>query len=322
MPLKVSTISKRFSNKWALKDVTFEVEDGEVFGVCGPAGSGKSALLEIIEGRSIPNGGTCVFETDDHAAPAPPETLFLASEELRQPGIFSRIFGGSPRSSKSATEAVEMVAKAVVAPAKLIIFDGLFDRLGPNQAGDQIRGLRSAVADGGKICVIASNRFSLLSEACDRIAVLSYGEVLQTDSPQELYNSPVDAKVAAITGRINLIEARRLSSSKEDHPEYQTIVGSHRITAERTEGRRLRPLNQNVQLGIRPENISIAFGASFPEDNILKAVLKEIRFCGPETLVECDAGGLRLTVAVRRLVGLEIGNECVLGLPPERIMLL
>lgn len=78
-------------------------------------------------------------------------------------------------------------------------------------------------------------------------------------------------------------------------------------------------MNQNVTLGIRPEQISIAFGASFPEDNLLKAKITGIRFLGANTLVELDAHGLRLDALVPRLVGLDPGDKCMLGLPPDRI---
>lgn len=45
-------------------------------------------------------------------------------------------------------------------------------------------------------------------------------------------------------------------------------------------------LNQNVLLGIRPEHISISFGASSPEDNLIKATITRTQFLGGD-----DAGG-------------------------------
>ncbi|MBK9153835.1 MAG: TOBE domain-containing protein [Chloracidobacterium sp.] len=322
MPLKVSTISKRFSNKWALKDVTFEAADGEIFGFCGPAGSGRSVLLKIIAGKLTPSGGSTVLLPDEPSGHSSSNQPFYVSDDRSEAGLFGRLFGVGKSRRLSPDEVSKTTYEAVRSPAKLIIFDEIFERLGPNESRKQFRALRAAAAEAQKVIVISSSRFELLAEVCDRIAVLSDGEIIQVGPPEELYNIPENASVAETTGRINLIEARRLSSSKDDHPEFQTIVGSHRITAERPKGRRLAPLNRNVQLGIRPENISIAFGASFPEDNSLKAVLEDIRFCGSETLVDCNADGLSLTVAVRRLVGLDVGNECVLGLPPERIILL
>lgn len=85
------------------------------------------------------------------------------------------------------------------------------------------------------------------------------------------------------------------------------------------EKRSLGALNQNVWLGIRPEHISISFGASFPEDNLIKATITGVQFLGATTMVELDAEGLRLDALVPRLVGLNIGDTCMLGMPPDRI---
>jgi ABC-type Fe3+/spermidine/putrescine transport system ATPase subunit len=81
-------------------------------------------------------------------------------------------------------------------------------------------------------------------------------------------------------------------------------------------------LNQNINLMIRPEQISISFGASFPEDNLLKATVSAVTPMGATTRVELDCDGLRLEALVLRLVGLNIGEECMVGLPPDRIIVL
>ena len=105
-------------------------------------------------------------------------------------------------------------------------------------------------------------------------------------------------------------------------PEFYTIDGAHRIFAQPVEKGRLGAINQNVTLAIRPEQIAMSMGASFPEDNLLKGVVTAIRFRGSSTLIEFDAGGLTLETRVFKVVGLKIGDECMLGLPPHRIIVL
>ena len=63
------------------------------------------------------------------------------------------------------------------------------------------------------------------------------------------------------------------------------------------------------------------WGASFPEDNLLKATVKKIQFLGGTTLVDLDAEGLVLQALVLRVVGLNPGDECMVGLPPDRIQI-
>ena len=182
--------------------------------------------------------------------------------------------------------------------------------------------LRQRTRDKNLTVVFTTNDFDEIFALCDKVAVLAKGEIQQFDVPREVYEKPVNAEVARITGRNNLITARRLSSSKKETPEFLTLDGDHRVFADRPEKSALGAITQNVCLAIRPEHISISFGASFPEDNLLKATITEIIFQGSTTLVKLDANGLMLIALVLRLVGLNIGDECMVGLPPDRILVL
>jgi branched-chain amino acid transport system ATP-binding protein len=59
--LRLSQISKRFSGLEVLRDVAFEVSEGEVVGLIGPNGAGKTTLFNIISGSLKPNQGTVFF---------------------------------------------------------------------------------------------------------------------------------------------------------------------------------------------------------------------------------------------------------------------
>ena len=170
--------------------------------------------------------------------------------------------------------------------------------------------------------VYASSDFDLLTMIADDIAMLDQTRISEPRTPKEFYENPPTASAARLTGENNLFEARRLTSSDSDLPEFHTIDGGHRIFAFRADKSRLAPINQNSVLAIRPEQVVMSMGNSFPEDNLLRAVVTRIKFRGPTSLVEFDAGGLKLETRVFKVVGLEVGDECMLGLPPHRIMIL
>ena len=142
--------------------------------------------------------------------------------------------------------------------------------------------------------VYATTDFETAATVSDRIAILAGSHIQQTGTAEELYEYPESTAIAKITGRCNIMPARRLTSTKFDIPEFQTLQGGHRLFAEKADIARLGAINRDVSLAIRPESISMSFGASFPEDNLLKAAVKGVRFLGPVTLVELDAGGLFL----------------------------
>lgn len=100
------------------------------------------------------------------------------------------------------------------------------------------------------------------------------------------------------------------------------MTGDHRLQIDKTEKSTLGAITNNVTLAIRPEHISISFGASFPEDNLLKAEIAGVEYQGATTRLKLNANGLILEALVLRLVGLNIGDECMVGLPPDRILVL
>ncbi len=63
MPLlSAAGVSRRFGAMWAVRDVTFSVEPGELVGLIGPNGAGKSTLYNLIAGALLPSTGEIVFE--------------------------------------------------------------------------------------------------------------------------------------------------------------------------------------------------------------------------------------------------------------------
>jgi multiple sugar transport system ATP-binding protein len=317
MSLSIKTLSKRYQDKWVLRDVSFDVQRGEVFGLFGPLGSGKTTLLDATAGRISTNGGSVAVDDRDvtnvSAASRGFHTMHVANGS-----VWSRLT--NRRRAASGGEAQRQALDAAIARATgVLLLDDPFRSMDANSIGSSVEKIRNAARERNLSVIFASSDFNEILQLCDRLAVLAGGEIKQVGAPQEIYERPTSWIVAETTGKNNLFAARRLTSSKAEMPEFHTIDGGHRLFAERIERGLLGALNQNVTLGIRPEQISISFGASFPADNLLKATVTRVSFRGATTLIELDAGGLKLETLVLRLVGLNVGDECMVGLPPERI---
>jgi len=305
MSLKIERLSKRFgNNNWALRDIDLNIADGEVFGILGENGCGKSTLLKLIAGVEKVTIGEVRIEPSAGVR-------FVDGSATGRKGLFSR---SAPIPSKTAVQ--DALAEA---GNDVIAFDNCFANLDAFEKEKAFDAIRKA---NGRTILVASSDYHDLAECCDRIAILAAGYLAQTGTPKEVYTKPANSAAAFATGELNRFDARRLSSTDAGIPEFYTVVGGHRVFAQPTEKFKLGPLNQTINLAIRPEHISISTGASFPEDNLLKAIVRDIRFLGPSTRVLLDADGLELIAAVPRVVGLNVGEECMIALPPPRVHVL
>jgi spermidine/putrescine transport system ATP-binding protein len=322
MSLKISNLSKKYEDKWILRDVSFEAKRGEVTGIFGATSSGKTTLIKILSGTEKCNGGS-IYDDSREITRFSCEERGFHLPNLKNDSFWKSIFKTDKSSELSDGDGqILALEHALDKSDGVLLLDDTFCFMDRQKRDIYFSRLRSVTKEKNLTVVFATNDFEEVLAACDSVAVLSKGEIRQTGTPREIYENPVNARIADITGRNNLIIARRLSSTKTELPEFQTLVGEHRLFTAKTEKHALGAITQNVCLAIRPEHISISFGASFPEDNLLKATIADIKFQGSTTLIKLEASGLFLEALVLRLVGLNIGDECMVGLPPDRILVL
>ena len=322
MSLRVSNLSKRYTDNWVLRDVSFEAVKGEIFGIFGATAAGKSTLIRLISGSEKCTGGSIIHDSAD-------VTTFSCEDrdfhfpKLTNESIWKDLFKTEEKSQIADGEGQVLALEEALEKAdSVLLLDDSFCYMDRLLRHENYTKLQNRVREKNLIVIVATNDFQEAMYLCDRIGVLQEGEMKQIGTPREIYENPNSFAVARITGRNNLIEARRLTSTKTELPEVQTLVGNHRLFARKTEKNSPGALHQNVTLAVRPEHISISFGASFPEDNLLKATVADIRFQGATTLIVLDSNGLILEALVLRVVGLKIGDECMVGLPPERVLIL
>lgn len=322
MSLRITNLSKRYANKWVLRDVSFEVAPGEVLGIFGASGSGKSVLIRAISGVEKTSGGTVHYRDTDVT------TLSCEDRKFHSPILtgdsFWKTLFKTNKPSQIADGEGQLAAmeEALERAEGVLLIDNSFCNVDQHLRAKTYERLRRVAREKNLCVIFATNDYEEICLACDRVAILSGSEIRQIGTPQEVYEKPESVRVAEIVGRNNLFAARRLTSTKIELPEFLTIEGNHRIFAQKTEKHSLGAINQNITLTIRPEHISMSFGASFPEDNLLKAIITGVQYLGATTIIDLDCSGLQLEAMVLRLVGLNIGDECIVGLPPDRILIL
>src|SRR6201988_5270572 len=352
--LSLQNISRNFGSTRAVAGVSLEVERGEVFGLLGPSGFGKTTTLRMIAGLEKPDSGSIHFEGKEITS-LPPERrgfgmVFQNYALFPHLNVFENVaFGLRARHAakeqmndrvRSALELVQLpgyekraidelsggqqqrvaIARAIAIEPALLLFDEPLSNLDVSLREETRGELRELVTRLGLTAVYVTHDQEEAFALCDRISVMVGGKLMQTGKPRELYEQPGDIAVASFLGRNNLIKAMRLSSSKTSEGEFKTLEGEHTLHLPiRHED--LAPLNKPVYLAIRPEHVQLSANNE-PAENSLRGTVREIVFAGATSTIRVDANGLLLEALVVQPDGLQVGHECVVILRPDKLRLL
>jgi ABC-2 type transport system ATP-binding protein len=211
----VTDLRKSYGSTDALRGVSFEVAEGEVFGVLGPNGAGKTTTVEILEGYRARDGGSAsVLGLDPGAAPRELRErigVVLQQSEL-SPLLTVRetheLFSGYYARPRDVGEVIELVGLgekrdarvktlsggqkrrldlgiALVGNPELVFLDEPttgFDPAARRAAWDMIRALRSL----GTTILLTTHYLDEAQQLADRVAVLRDGEIVRQGTPAEL----------------------------------------------------------------------------------------------------------------------------------------
>jgi branched-chain amino acid transport system ATP-binding protein len=227
--LQVHRLSKYFGGLAALKDVSFEVETGGIYGLIGPNGAGKTTLFSIIAGSLAPTSGAVAFRGRDVTGVKPFEAVragiarthqivrpFKSMTALENVEVGVR-FGrnrvrGSASVRQEAEKALELVgiahaanasasnlcvgdqkrlelARTLAAQPELLLCDEVCSGLTENEMLSVLELLCRIRQLGTTIVFIEHNLKAILS-ICDRILVLNFGQKLAEGPPAQIQNDP------------------------------------------------------------------------------------------------------------------------------------
>jgi ABC-2 type transport system ATP-binding protein len=214
--IQVSGVRKTYGKTVAVDEVSFEVNDGEIFGLIGPNGAGKTTTMECIEGLRKPDRGTIsvlgldpfrqvyklqerigiqlqqaqlqkrikVWEAVDLWASLYRKKAVEAEALLEQLGLtdkrdawFMNLSGGQKQRL--------FIALALINDPEVVFLDELTTGLDPQSRRaiwELVRGIRAR----GKTVFLTTHLMEEAERLCDRVAIIEHGRIIDMDRPDKL----------------------------------------------------------------------------------------------------------------------------------------
>ena len=185
----------------ALDDVTFEIHRGEIFGLAGPTGSGKSTALRLLAGDLSPTQGKVkVLGRAPRWSGVKSRIGYLpqlagANEVHRKTGLHDTVnrwlssLGKRSRSQSiptaTAAQRRTQIAQAVLGSRELVLLDEPFAGLDPAGCGEMRELIRSLAARGQTV-VLSGDSLAELKEVCHRLAFFWGGKIQAVGALAEL----------------------------------------------------------------------------------------------------------------------------------------
>lgn len=274
-----------------MDDVSFEVYEGEIFGMVGPNGAGKTTTVECIEGLRRPNNGFIqVLGLDPHKDIYPLrqrigvqlqestlqdhikvwETLDLFSSFypkpvdwrslLEQLGLtevrntaFKKLSGGQKQRL--------FISLALINDPELVFMDELTTGLDPQSRRvmwDLVQGIR----DRGKTVFLTTHFMEEAERLCDRVAIVDHGRIVALDSPENLIRS--------------IRAENRVIFAIEDTIDLQRLKSLHSVTRVEQNGERVSVYGHTEQLVSEVVNALTENGFRFRDLHTEQPTLEDV----------------------------------------------
>ena len=227
MIIKVDHLMKSFGDNLVLKDVSFQVGEGEVVCIIGPSGSGKSTLLRCLNRLEEAQGGAVtVFDTDvmhvkklnafrqrigmvfqmynlfhnytvmENIVLAPEELGVMSPAAAEQKGMeLLQMVGLAdkkdvyPDTLSGGQKQRIAIARALEMNPEIMLFDEPTSALDPEMVGEVLNVMKN-LAQKGMTMVIVTHEMGFAREVADRVIFMGDGVIIEEGRPAELFSQP------------------------------------------------------------------------------------------------------------------------------------
>ena len=246
MSIEIRNVSKQFGDFQALRDVSLDIQSGELIALLGPSGCGKTTLLRIIAGLETPDVGSIHFSgedtTDVHVRERNVGFVFQHYALFRHMTVFENVAFGlrvKPRKERPSEAQIKekvmnllklvqldwvaerfpsqlsggqrqriALARALAVEPKVLLLDEPFGALDAKVRKELRRWLRRLHDELHVTSIFVTHDQEEALEVADRVVVINQGKIEQEGTPQEVWDNPASPFVYGFLGDVNLFKGR------------------------------------------------------------------------------------------------------------------
>ena len=348
--IQLENVTKKFGKVTALDGVTLDIKDKEFFVLFGPAGAGKTTILNCIASIQLPEEGVVKFDGEivNLVDAAHRDTAMVFENYALYPQMTVYDNMASPLRSKLYKKDEEYIKEKIQSVAEMMKMDYLLERL-PSQLSN---GQKQRVAMGRAL--VRSPRVYLMDEPLahldaklrnsmrtelkeiqanfattsvyvthdfmeamalgDRIAIINKGKVVQVGTGDEIYYMPCNEFVAQLMGdpEINILEGT-ISKSGDSYTFTMDATGkAYELPADPDVYAKLAETGiEKIHAGIRPQHVKYSFE---PKDGYMKCSVYSYESIGNKSVIVAEKDGLTLRMIAPNGLSVKIDQDVYVDL--------
>lgn len=238
--IQIKNIKKDFGKRTVLKDINFDVHEGEVVSIIGSSGSGKSTLLRCINLLERPTSGEIIFHNDDVVSGKVPlielrekvgmvfqqfnlfnnltvldncvigqikvlkrtrqEAEKIAKDFLTKVGM-EKFIHAKPNQISGGQKQRVAIARALSMEPEVLLFDEPTSALDPEMVGEVLKVMKD-LANSGLTMIVVTHEMDFAHDVSSRVVFMDQGVIVEDSEPHEMFDNPKHERTRAFLARM------------------------------------------------------------------------------------------------------------------------
>lgn len=238
--IQIKNIRKDFGNRTVLKDINFDVHEGEVVSIIGSSGSGKSTLLRCINLLEKPTSGEIIFHNNDVVSGKVPlvelrekvgmvfqqfnlfnnltvlencvigqmkvlkksreEAEKTAKELLTKVGM-EKFIHARPNQISGGQKQRVAIARALAMEPEVLLFDEPTSALDPEMVGEVLKVMKD-LASTGLTMIVVTHEMSFAHDVSTRVVFMDKGVIVEDNKPEIIFDNPQHERTREFLSRM------------------------------------------------------------------------------------------------------------------------